>query len=125
MIDRVPLSPVASSMRDLLLAFWKFAPASSTSTAYVPLPARSGRNWTAASAKRWRSWWTTNSSMDAPVEGMGSCGREVRGSIAKYEMVIFPYRYVSGEAVAAVPAARLTMSSAGPCAVFLISSTEV
>ena len=63
--------------------------------------------------------------MAAPVEGLGSCGKEVRGSIAKYEMVIFPYHYVFGAVAAAVPAARLTMSSAGPCAIFLISSTEV
>jgi hypothetical protein len=63
--------------------------------------------------------------MVAPVEDLGSCGREVRGSIARYEMVIFPYRYVSGKAVAAVPAARLMRSSAGPCVIFLISSTEV
>jgi len=38
--------------------------------------ARSGLNWTAASAKPWRSWWITSSSMAAPVEGLGSCGRK-------------------------------------------------
>jgi len=31
------------------------------------------------------------------------CGRKARGSIARYEMVIFSYRNVSGEAAAEFP----------------------
>jgi hypothetical protein len=62
--------------------------------------------------------------MAAAVESLCSSGRKARGSIARYEMVIFSYRNVSGEAAAEFPR-PLAMSSTGPFAKFLISSTEV